>query len=186
MQSKKKCTWKKSFLVFLARVVIMIWFKPNPLGCICMNWTFHPLHDLKLWEEKTSSPYVSQMWSLCLAPGHGPSLWSRLQVWKDFDWLVNRGREGAPCQALNLPRCIQGDSWTPCPWGSTREGGFEFLLWLAKFTASPTGCRQFQFKHFTDFRVSSGEVRNSVSGFDSYFAFLVQPQHLWSHSRLIR
>lgn len=39
---------------------------------------------------------------------------------------------------------------------------------------------------YTDFRVSSGEVRNSVSGFDSYSAFLVQPQHLWSHSRLIR
>lgn len=156
---KKKGTGKKIMPVFLAGVVIMIWFKPNPLGCVDESNIppyMLPLHDLKLWEEKIQSPYVSQMWSLSLAPGqafllvgvtccsgHGPSLWSRLQIWKAFDWLVGRGHEGTQCQALNLPRCIQGERWAPCPWWSTREG-----VWVPSLAAAlPTGCCQFQFKH---------------------------------------
>lgn len=145
----------------------MIWFKPNPPGCVCTDQIFHshtpPLHDPKLWEEKIHSPYVSQMLILALAPGEAlPPDWSAfavlgvyprygvgspdLEVFWLMSWQRSRGQSpGSGSEFAQVHSRWQLGNCAPA--GKTREGVSELPLWLRKFTARPAGSCQFQFKH---------------------------------------
>lgn len=108
--------------------------------------------------------------------------------WKYFGWLVGRGHQGrAQCRALNLPRCIQGDSWAAVP--LMEIPGREDFSWLSSSRSSQPGLQvpvNSSSNTCADFIVSSREVRNYISGSDLFLHSWSNLKHLFLYFRLIR